>query len=69
MELAVREEAIAEMATVHNRQHWDRSSNTLTEQERGRRAENQLCFNCGLSNHIRQNCTKPFNPNHLGQYE
>jgi hypothetical protein len=44
-------------------QHRNHSSNTLTEPERTRRTENQLCFNCGLPNHLSRTCTKPFNPN------
>jgi hypothetical protein len=46
-----------------NRQRQGHSSNALSEPERMRRLENRLCFNCGLPNHIRENCTKSFNPN------
>jgi len=46
-----------------NRQRRGHSTNALSEPERMRRLENQLCFNCGLPNHIRENCVKTFNPN------
>jgi hypothetical protein len=35
----------------------------LSNEERQRRTENNLCFNCGLSRHIKKYCTRPFRHN------
>ena len=35
----------------------------LSDEERQRRTENNLCFNCGLSGHIKKFCTRPFRYN------
>jgi hypothetical protein len=38
-------------------------SSKLSDEERQRRTENNLCFNCGLSGHFKTSCTRPFRPN------
>ena len=39
------------------------ASSKLSDEERQRRTENNLCFNCGLSGHIKKFCTRPFRYN------